>query len=65
MALVGTSKQVIARIKALEAVGVQETVMWPFPRKGEEVEDLLIRLAHDVLPYVAERPKREAYRLVD
>jgi hypothetical protein len=46
-------------------VGVQETIMWPFPKPGQEVEDLLIQLGHTVLPHVAERPKREAYRLVD
>jgi hypothetical protein len=56
---------VIARLKALEAVGIQETIMWPFPKPGQEVEDLLIQLGHEVLPHVIERPKREAYRLVD
>lgn len=65
MSVVGTAEQVVARIKALEAVGVQETVMWPFPKDGQEVEDLLIQLGHTVLPHVIERPKREAYRLVD
>jgi alkanesulfonate monooxygenase SsuD/methylene tetrahydromethanopterin reductase-like flavin-dependent oxidoreductase (luciferase family) len=65
MSIVGTAKQVVARLKALEAVGIQETIMWPFPKPGQEVEDLLIQLGHEVLPHVSERPKREAYRLVD
>jgi len=65
MSIVGTAKQVVARLKALEAVGIQETIMWPFPKPGQEVEDLLIQLGHEVLPQVSERPKREAYRLVD
>jgi len=65
MSVVGTPAQVVARLKSLAAVGVQETIMWPFPKPGQEVEDLLIQLAHTVLPHVAERPKREGYRLVD
>jgi alkanesulfonate monooxygenase SsuD/methylene tetrahydromethanopterin reductase-like flavin-dependent oxidoreductase (luciferase family) len=65
MSIVGTAKQVIARLKSLAAAGIQEAIMWPFPKPGQEVEDLLIQLGHEVLPQVAERPKREAYRLVD
>jgi 5,10-methylenetetrahydromethanopterin reductase len=65
MSIVGTARQVVARLKSLEAAGVQETIMWPFPKPGQEVEDMLIQLGHEVLPQVAERPKREAYRLVD
>jgi hypothetical protein len=56
---------VSARLKSLEAVGVQETVIWPFPKDGQEVEDMLVKLAAEVLPHVAERPKREGYKLVD
>ena len=65
MSMCGTAEQIVARLKSLAAVGVQETIMWPFPKPGQEVEDLLIQLAHSVLPHVAERPQREAYRLVD
>ena len=65
MSMVGTPAQVVKRVKALEAAGVQETVMWPFPKDGQDVEELLVKLANDVLPHVAERPKREAYKLVD
>ncbi len=65
MSVVGTAKQVVERLKSLAAVGIQETIMWPFPKPGQDVEDLLIQLGHEVLPHVIERPKREAYRLVD
>jgi 5,10-methylenetetrahydromethanopterin reductase len=65
MSMCGTAGQIVARIRSLAAIGVQEVVMWPFPKDGQDVEDLLIQLAHEVLPHVAEKPKREAYRLVD
>ncbi|HLH95190.1 MAG TPA: LLM class flavin-dependent oxidoreductase [Xanthobacteraceae bacterium] len=65
MSIVGTAKQVVERLKSLETVGVQEAIMWPFPKPGQEVEDMLIQLGHEVLPHVSVRPKREAYRLVD
>jgi hypothetical protein len=65
MSLCGTAEQIVTRLKSLEAVGIQETIMWPFPKPGQEVEDLLIQLGHTVLPHVTEKPKREAYRLVD
>jgi 5,10-methylenetetrahydromethanopterin reductase len=65
MSMCGTAGQIVHRLKSLEAIGVQETIMWPLPKPGQEVEDLLIQLGHAVLPHVIERPKREAYRLVD
>ncbi len=65
LAVVGTAEQVVQRIKALEAIGIQETIMWPFPKDGQDVEDLLVQIAHEVLPRVTERSKRETYRLVD
>ena len=65
MSMCGTAEQIVARLKSLEAVGVQETIMWPFPKPGQEVEEMLIQLGHTVLPHVIERPKRESYRLVD
>ncbi len=58
LALVGSASQVTARLRALEATGIQEVVIWPFPQEGQEVEDLLIRLAKDVLPHVSDRPQR-------
>jgi 5,10-methylenetetrahydromethanopterin reductase len=65
LAIVGTGPQVVERLLALEAEGVQEAVLWPFPREGEDVEDLLVKLGDEVLPHVQGRPQREKYRLVD
>jgi len=44
---------VVARLKALEASGVQEIVIWPFPVEGQDTEAFMRRLAQDVLPHVA------------
>jgi 5,10-methylenetetrahydromethanopterin reductase len=55
LALVGTAPQVVERLKALEASGVQEVVIWPFPVQGQEMEDYIRKLAQDVLPHVVER----------
>ncbi len=49
MSMCGTAEQIVARLKSLEAVGIQETIMWPFPKPGQEVEDMLIQLGHTVL----------------
>jgi hypothetical protein len=46
---------VVERLKALEASGVQEVVIWPFPVQGQEMDDYIRKLAQDVLPLVAER----------
>jgi alkanesulfonate monooxygenase SsuD/methylene tetrahydromethanopterin reductase-like flavin-dependent oxidoreductase (luciferase family) len=53
LALVGTASQVVARLKALEASGVQEIVIWPFPVEGQDTEAFMHRLAQGVLPHVA------------
>jgi 5,10-methylenetetrahydromethanopterin reductase len=53
LALVGTASQVVARLKALEASGVQEIVIWPFPVEGQDTETFMHRLAQGVLPHVA------------
>ena len=42
-------------IQTLEASGVQEVVIWPFPVQGQEMDDYIRKLAQDVLPHVAER----------
>jgi 5,10-methylenetetrahydromethanopterin reductase len=55
LALVGTAPQVVERLKALEASGVQEVVIWPFPVQGQEMDDYIRKLAQDVLPHVVER----------
>jgi 5,10-methylenetetrahydromethanopterin reductase len=53
LALVGTAPQVMARLKALAAAGVQEIVIWPFPVQGQTMDTFMHRLARDVLPHVA------------
>jgi 5,10-methylenetetrahydromethanopterin reductase len=55
LAMVGTAAQIVERLRALETAGIEEVVIWPFPAAGQETEDLMLRLAKDVLPHVAER----------
>jgi alkanesulfonate monooxygenase SsuD/methylene tetrahydromethanopterin reductase-like flavin-dependent oxidoreductase (luciferase family) len=55
LALVGTAEQVVTRLRSLEEAGVQEVVIWPFPAQGQSVEDMMVRLAKDVLPHVSDR----------
>jgi 5,10-methylenetetrahydromethanopterin reductase len=52
LALVGTAPQVVARLKALAAVGIQEIVIWPFPRERQDMDAFIHELARDVLPHV-------------
>jgi 5,10-methylenetetrahydromethanopterin reductase len=60
LALVGTAPQIVSRLKALAAAGVQEIVIWPFPAQGQDTEDFMFKLAKDVLPHFSERPTRAA-----
>jgi 5,10-methylenetetrahydromethanopterin reductase len=53
LALVGTAPQVVGRLKALAAAGVQEIVIWPFPRERQDMDGFMHELARDVLPHVA------------
>jgi 5,10-methylenetetrahydromethanopterin reductase len=53
LALVGTAAQIVDRLRKLEAVGIQETIIWPFPKDGQETEEFMAKLARDVLPHVA------------
>jgi 5,10-methylenetetrahydromethanopterin reductase len=53
LALVGTAPQVVGRLKALAAAGVQEIVIWPFPRERQDTDGFMHELARDVLPHVA------------
>ena len=55
LALVGTAPQVVARLEALAAAGVQEIVIWPFPAQGQDMDGFMHKLAQDVLPHVSER----------
>jgi 5,10-methylenetetrahydromethanopterin reductase len=55
LALVGTAPQVVERLKALTAAGVQEIVVWPFPRERQDMDGFMRELARDVLPQVADQ----------
>jgi 5,10-methylenetetrahydromethanopterin reductase len=65
LALVGTEEEVVARVEALGELGVDEVVLWPFPREHETVEDLALRIARTVIPAVGTPRVRSEYRLVD
>jgi len=53
LAVVGTPKQIVERLRKLEGAGIQEAIIWPFTQDGQETEDFMARLARDVLPQVA------------
>ena len=53
LALVGTASQVVERLNALAGAGVEEIVIWPFPRERQDMADFMHELARDVLPRVA------------
>ncbi|HLH95210.1 MAG TPA: LLM class flavin-dependent oxidoreductase [Xanthobacteraceae bacterium] len=52
LALVGTADEIVARLKKLEASGIEEVIIWPFPKEGQATEDFIGKLARDVLPYL-------------
>jgi 5,10-methylenetetrahydromethanopterin reductase len=58
LALVGTAPQVVARLKALAAAGVQEIVIWPFPHAHQDMDGFMQELARDVLPHVTDEVAR-------
>ena len=53
LAVVGTAAQIVERLRQLEGAGIQEAIIWPFPKDGQETEDFMARLARDVLPQVS------------
>ena len=53
LAVVGTAGQIVERLRKLEAAGIQEVIIWPFPKDGQETEEFMAKLARDVLPHVA------------
>jgi len=66
MAVIGTADEVVAKLQALEAAGIDEAILWPFTRdEGQDVEDVMAKLADRVLPRVGARPEREKYNLQD
>ena len=58
LALVGTAAQVVDRLRALAAAGVEEIVIWPFPAEGQDVIDFMYKLAQDVLPHFHQQAAR-------
>lgn len=50
LAVIGTAEQVAAKLLALEQAGVQQAVLWPFPRQGQSTAELIGELASGVLP---------------
>src|SRR5262245_41615230 len=58
LAVVGTAPQVVERLKALAAAGVQEVVISPVPTPGQDMIDIMYKLAHEVLPHFSERAMR-------
>jgi alkanesulfonate monooxygenase SsuD/methylene tetrahydromethanopterin reductase-like flavin-dependent oxidoreductase (luciferase family) len=53
LAVVGTAQQIVERLRKLESAGIQEAIIWPFPKDGQEIEEFMAKLARDVLPHVA------------
>jgi 5,10-methylenetetrahydromethanopterin reductase len=53
LAVVGTAEQIVERLRKLEAAGIQEVIIWPFPKDGQETEEFMEKLARDVLPHVS------------
>lgn len=66
MSVIGTGEQVAAKLKALESAGVDEAILWPFPKDADDdVEDVIARISDRVLPAVSTRPQREPYAWQD
>jgi len=55
LAIVGTTRQIVQRLQDLQRAGVQEVILWPFPKDGQDTEGLLAKIASDVLPHVSGR----------
>ncbi len=53
LAVVGTAEQIVERLRKLESAGIQEVIIWPFPKDGQTTEEFMTKLAKDVLPHVA------------
>jgi 5,10-methylenetetrahydromethanopterin reductase len=53
LAVVGTAEQIVERLRKLEAAGIEEVIIWPFPKDGQETEEFMAKLARDVLPRVS------------
>jgi len=49
---VGTAPQIVERLRKLEAAGIEEVIIWPFPKEGQTTEEFMDKLAREVLPRV-------------
>jgi 5,10-methylenetetrahydromethanopterin reductase len=58
LALVGTAAQVVDRLKALHAEGVEEVVLSPIPVSEQDSVDFIYKLAQHVLPHFSGRAAR-------
>ena len=45
LALVGTAEQIVERLRRLEEAGIQEVIIWPFPKEGQATEEFMTKLA--------------------
>ena len=52
LAVVGTAPQIAERLRKLEAAGIEEVIVWPFPKEGQTTEEFMDKLAREVLPLV-------------
>jgi alkanesulfonate monooxygenase SsuD/methylene tetrahydromethanopterin reductase-like flavin-dependent oxidoreductase (luciferase family) len=53
LAVVGTASQVVQRLRALEDAGIQEAIIWPFPKEGQDTETMLAKVASDVISHMS------------
>jgi alkanesulfonate monooxygenase SsuD/methylene tetrahydromethanopterin reductase-like flavin-dependent oxidoreductase (luciferase family) len=58
LAVVGTAPQLVERLKALAAAGMQEVVLCVVPAPGQDMIDVMYKLAQEVLPHFSERATR-------
>ncbi len=73
LSVVGTVDQVVEKLNALKAMGIQELIIWPFPARASiittegsaDVEDFAIQFADQVMPRITDHGSRGTYRLVD
>jgi 5,10-methylenetetrahydromethanopterin reductase len=53
LAVVGAAGEIVERLRKLGEAGIEEAIIWPFPKDGQETEDFLAKLARDVLPHLS------------
>ncbi len=74
LSIVATADEVTDRLLALEEMGVQQAIIWPFPHDvtagtksadSSDIEDFVVTLAEKVMPRVRRHESRGEYTLVD